>query len=100
MLSDMKWQLRDFSFLISIQQDEWQTGKSLIEANIYMLRNEIATDVVFLVGDAGEEIPAHKFVMMSRSPVMLRALKDHAENNNLGVNVPDVKVETFREVLT
>ncbi|XP_045199005.1 BTB/POZ domain-containing protein 6-like [Mercenaria mercenaria] len=80
--------------------DEWQTGKSLIEANIYMLHNEIATDVIFLVGDAREEVCAHKYVMMSRSPVLLRALKDHMENTDIAVNVPDVTMETFRDVLT
>ncbi|XP_060588383.1 BTB/POZ domain-containing protein 6-like [Ruditapes philippinarum] len=80
--------------------DDWQTGKSLIEANVHMLHNEIATDVIFLVGDDSQEVRAHKYVTMSRSPVLLRALKDHMDNTDIAVSVPDVAFETFKYVLT
>lgn len=83
-----------------IHQDDWQTGKSLIEANSHMLRNEVACDVIFLVGDSKDEVPAHKFVVMSRSPVLLRALIEHTDNPEVSVNVPEVGVDTFRDVLT
>ena len=65
-----------------------------------MLRNEVSCDVTFIVGDIREEIRAHKYVMMSRSPVLMKALINHMSDTNVAVDVPDVKPSTFRDMLT
>ena len=65
-----------------------------------MLRNEVSCDVTFIVGDLKEEIRAHKYMMMSRSPVLMRSLANHLSDIDVAVDVPDVKPSTFRDMLT
>lgn len=48
---------------------DWQSGKSLEKTNLYMLENELGADITLIMGDAGERIPAHKFMLASRSMV-------------------------------
>ena len=81
-------------------QDNWQNNKSLIDANLHMLKNEVACDVTFIVGDNNEEIRAHKYMMMSRSPVMMKLLSKHFADTDVVVDIPDVKPSTFRDMLT
>lgn len=65
-----------------------------------MLDNELACDVTFAVGEGREEVRAHKYMLISRSPLLQQALADHLDRENVLVNVPDVDVVTFKEVLT
>lgn len=64
-----------------------------------MLDNELACDVKFAVGEGREQVPAHKYVLISRSPILQQAFADHLDKDNVMVNVPDVDVVTFRDVL-
>ena len=86
--------------ILYYSQDNWQNGKSLVDANLHMLRNEVACDVTFIVGDHNEEIRSHKYMMMSRSPVMMKLLAKHLADTDVAVDVPDVKPSTFRDMLT
>ena len=65
-----------------------------------MLRNEVACDVTFIVGGQKDEIRAHKYMMMSRSPVLMKSLFKHLGDPDVAVEIPDVKPSTFRDMLT
>ena len=70
-----------------------------------MLRCHIACDVTFSVGqteDSAEEISAHKYMLMSRSPVffaMFRGQMSEAASDNGTIRVPDVEPDAFRHML-
>ncbi|KAL4233093.1 BTB/POZ domain-containing protein 3 [Mactra antiquata] len=83
----------------STGMDEWQTNKSVPEANSYMLKYEVACDITFIVGDAKEEIRAHKYMMMSRSPILFKSLVKHLGNTDVRISVPDMKPHIFRDML-
>lgn len=79
---------------------DWQTNKTIAECNKYMLANQIACDVTFLVGDDHERILAHKYVLISRSCVfyaMLHGLM--AEKPDECIAIPDIDKETFKLML-
>ena len=80
-------------------QDEWQNGKSLVETNNYMLRYELACDVTLLIGEGQEEVRAHKYVLMSRSVVFLQAFQGYRGNKNVIIDIPDVTMDTIKDVL-
>ncbi|WAR07097.1 BTBD6-like protein [Mya arenaria] len=84
----------------STGQDDWQDGRTLIEASDYMLQNEVACDVIFLLGDGQTEMAAHRYVMMARSPALHRLFNTHEVKTNLAVSIPDISSETFKDVLT
>ena len=48
---------------------DWQSGKTVLECNKYMLEHQIYCDVTFQVGMAGRLMSAHKIVLSSRSSV-------------------------------
>ena len=70
-----------------------------------MLRCHIACDVTFSVGqteDSAVEISAHKYMLMSRSPVffaMFRGQMSEAASDNGTIRVPDVEPDAFRHML-
>lgn len=79
--------------------DEWQANKTVPQANSYMLKYEVASDVTFAVGDAKEEIRAHKYMLMARSPVLFKSLIKHLGNTDVKIAVPDIKPDCFRDML-
>ncbi|XP_052811518.1 BTB/POZ domain-containing protein 6-B-like [Mya arenaria] len=82
-----------------IRGDSWQSDKNVPEANNYMLKYEVCTDATFLVGEDKEEIRVHKYVLISRSPVLFRSLAKHMLNPDVRIDVPDMKADAFRDVL-
>ncbi len=81
----------------------WQTSTSVLEANTKMLNEEIATDVAFLVGEVPNQkvIRAHKYILMSRSPVFFGMLAgDMLESHSAEpVEVPDGRPDAFSALL-
>ena len=82
---------------------DWQVNRSVLECNRYMWEKKIATDVEFEVGTTGdkiESISAHKYVLMSRSPVF-EAMFHGGLSKNTGdlVQVTDVDPDAFCETL-
>ena len=65
-----------------------------------MLDNELHCDVTFVVGDGRDEVRAHRYVLIARSPLLQQAFIDHTDKSNIMINVPDVDVHTFKEILT
>ena len=91
-------------------QQYWQLGKSVLQCNKYMYETKIAADVCFSVGqpdDAPEEIQAHSYVLMSRSPVFEAMLSPKwqtakgsgEEKTATSISIPDVSVDALKEIL-
>ena len=83
--------------------DDWQDGRSLLECMDYMLRYEVTCDIHFRVGESQTDVGAHKFMMTSRSPAVQRLLEADTQNSKkkpLVITIPDVTLDTFRDVLT
>ncbi|XP_023931637.1 BTB/POZ domain-containing protein 6-like [Lingula anatina] len=77
---------------------DWQSKKTLAETNRYMLENEVATDVRFIVGKEMERIPAHRYMLVSRSSVFYAMFYGVlAEKNE--VVIPDIAPDVFRMLL-
>ena len=82
----------------------WQVGKSLKETNLYMLENHIGCDVTFQIHSedgSTTKISAHKYMLVSRSPVfeaMLCGPGDYKETSG-HVVITDIESEVFREMI-
>ena len=82
----------------------WQTNiKSVQEANRQMLKQEICTDVEFLVGELPDRnlFRAHRYVLMSRSPVFCEMLTGSWQEAQSGgpIPIPDGTASAFGELL-
>ncbi len=67
-----------------------------------MLKEEIATDVAFLVGELPNQvILAHKYILMSRSPVFFGMLTGDMLEAHSGepIEVPDGTPDAFSALL-
>lgn len=82
---------------------DWQIQRSLVDCNRYMLEHQVASDVTFLVGHTEgdrQEICAHKFMLIARSPVFFAMFcGDLAENSSHPITVPDVEPSAFQQML-
>ncbi|KAL5016781.1 hypothetical protein ScPMuIL_006370 [Solemya velum] len=80
-------------------ESDWQTGKSLMECTEFMLENEIACDVTFLTGEAKDEVRAHKFILISRSPVFSAMFCGAMAETEESIPIPHIHADTFRTML-
>ena len=64
----------------------------------YMLDYQIACDVTFIVGAEREEVHAHKFMLISRSPVF-HAMFEGPLAEKGKIEVPDVDKNIFHTFL-
>ena len=74
--------------------EQWQCNKTLSQCLEYMLEHQISCDVTFLVGEGREEVRAHKFVLISRSPVFY-AMFDGPLAEKGKVEIPDAEKDIF-----
>ena len=84
--------------------NHWQLNQSLASCNRHMLTHAVACDVSFQVGPAegsSSVVEAHKYVLMSRSPVFFAmfggALAEGKDSKP--IKVPDIEPEPFRQML-
>ena len=84
----------------------WQSHKTLAECMCYMLHNEIATDVCFEVGPpdgAIVNIRAHKYMLLSRSPVFealfSSELSETKSESEVKIRIVDISAEVFKLLL-
>src|SRR6218665_2915244 len=83
----------------------WQTTKTVLECNRYMLDNEIETDVCFeFPSEDGNAvcIQAHRYMLISRSPVLWTM--HHGEfpkraRKDTKIIVDDIHPDVFKEML-
>ncbi|KAL5016782.1 hypothetical protein ScPMuIL_006371 [Solemya velum] len=80
-------------------KSDWQAGKSLMECTRFMFENEIACDVTFLVGGAKDEVRAHKFILISRSPVFSAMFCGPMAESQESIPIPDIHADNFRTML-
>ena len=86
-------------------ENEWQTMKTVLECNRYMLDNEIETDVCFeFQSEDGDAvcIRAHRYMLISRSPVLWTMhCGEFAKRagTEAKINVTDIHPEVFKEML-
>ena len=87
-------------------ETDWQSEKTLAECMRYMLNNEISTDVCFEVGPPDGEtvkIRAHKYMLISRSPVFEAMFSSGMTECRSGpearVRVEDIDADIFKELL-
>lgn len=81
---------------------DWQQEKTLAECNNHMLQNKISCDVSFLVGHDREEtelVEAHKYVLISRSPVFFTMFCGELAETEDSVRIPDIDPDIFRDIL-
>ncbi|KAL5017580.1 hypothetical protein ScPMuIL_007169 [Solemya velum] len=72
----------------------WQSEKSILECHQHMLEEEVAADVTFIVGKKKQEVRAHKYMLICRSPVFHAMFCGPlAEDNN--INIPDIEPDVF-----
>ncbi|KAL5011647.1 hypothetical protein ScPMuIL_010198 [Solemya velum] len=80
-------------------ESDWQTGKTLSECTQFMLEHEIACDVTFLLGETKQEVRAHKFILISRSPVFSAMFCGPMAETQEQITIPDIAPEVFKIVL-
>ncbi len=77
--------------------------KSVQDANRQMLKQELCTDVEFLVGELPDRklFRAHRYVLVSRSPVFFAMLAGSMQEAQSGgpIEVPDATPGAFGELL-
>ena len=82
--------------------DDWQNKGGVLECNQYMLDNQIDSDVTFLLPGPGESsvtIHAHKYVLVSRSPVFFAMLNGPLAEKNRRIKITDITPEGFWNLL-
>ncbi len=81
---------------------DWQLHKSVVECNHHMLTMEVACDIHFVVGsndETAQDISAHKYTLISRSPVFFAMLCGELAETKDTIHIIDVEPEAFRQVL-
>ena len=83
----------------------WQTSRSQNECHQYMLENQIISDVIIKFPSSGEsgsgykELAAHKYMLVSRSPVFEAMLTGNFKEGGHTVTITDVEPDTFMNLL-
>ncbi len=84
----------------------WPLERTVLECNRYMLENEIATDVCFEVGPPDGEvvnIRAHKYMLISRSPVFeamfSSGMTECRNEKDVKIRIEDINPDVFKELL-
>ncbi|KAL5011544.1 hypothetical protein ScPMuIL_010095 [Solemya velum] len=80
-------------------ESDWQTGKTLSECTQFMLEHEIACDVTFLLGETKQKVRAHKFILISRSPVFSAMFCGPMAETQEQITIPDIAPEVFKILL-
>ncbi len=86
---------------------DWQLGKTVLECNKHMFENNIDCDVTFSFPTSegprksmeGNILSAHKYVLVSRSPVFYAMLSGPARDESGRINIEDINMDSFREML-
>ncbi|XP_055873556.1 BTB/POZ domain-containing protein 6-like [Biomphalaria glabrata] len=81
-------------------KEDWQNCDDVLKGNQLMLEHQYACDIHFLLGEAMVRQGAHKFVLISRSPVFDAMLKmtmrlQGSEGEEVDIPVPDIDHGTF-----
>ncbi|KAK7496097.1 hypothetical protein BaRGS_00012798 [Batillaria attramentaria] len=87
--------------MATVPEFDWRENDDIVECNRHMLERQCACDVHFLLGEAHARQGAHKYMLISRSPVFYAMfcgpLHDSADGD---VEVPDVEPAAFTQLLS
>lgn len=85
----------------SNEHADWRNGKTLVQCNRYILEQEVACDIHFIVGpsDNQRRIGAHKSILMARSDVFFTMFEGLMAESSSLITVPDVDPLTFKKML-
>jgi len=76
----------------------WQHAASFADTNAFMLDNQVLSDVTIVAGTDKQEIPCHRFILASRSPVFYTTFCGSLPETGR-VEIPDIEAETLRNVI-
>lgn len=81
--------------------EDWREGKSLVQCNRYILEQEVACDVHFIVGQAENRrrIGAHKTILMTRSNVFFAMFEGTMAELGSVITIPDIDPFSFKLML-
>lgn len=81
----------------------WQASKNNVrERNAAMFRNELMSDIVFVVGSQQTSqlrIPAHKYVLATSSSVFYAMFYGSLADNKQEIEIPDIEPNAFLTML-
>ena len=88
---------------------DWQNVDDISKTNMMMLDKQLACDVYFLIGEEPRKQGAHKFILISRSPVfeamICRPLtcSNNSDQNECTssdqIKIEDIEPEIFQDLL-
>ena len=81
---------------------DWQISKECVkERTAVIFNNELLADVHFLVGSGSSQrrIPAHKFILVTGSPVFYAMFYGGLAQDTEEVAIPDVEAQAFLNLL-
>ena len=93
---------------MEIDNRDWQLNKTMLESNKYMLENQLECDVTFtFLPPEGcttsqtnpPSISAHKYMLISRSPVFYAMLAGPARDESGNIHIEDINKECFLDML-
>ncbi|KAK2173512.1 hypothetical protein NP493_870g01028 [Ridgeia piscesae] len=87
---------------LKVEPEDWQNSRGVLASNRYMLDNQIECDVQFVIctpDGARVFIPAHSYVLISRSPVFHAMLNGPLAENKKEIRICDVTPEAFNHLL-
>ncbi len=92
---------------MEIDNRDWQFNTTVLESNKYMLENQLDCDVTFTFlqqegstfNEYGLSISAHKFMLISRSPVFYAMLAGPAKDESGNIHIEDIDKDCFMDML-
>lgn len=79
--------------------EDWQSYKCILDCNRHMYENQIACDINFLVGENEVSIPAHKYILVSRSCVFYSMFYGPLAETKSDIRLPDIEPDVFKTLL-
>ncbi|XP_063396004.1 BTB/POZ domain-containing protein 6-like [Mytilus trossulus] len=78
----------------------WRTRSTVTSCNSFMLQNKVACDITFTLGSESQEVVAHKYVLISRSPVFYAMFCGPVAESSDVISVPDIEPDIFQSLLS
>ncbi|WAR04509.1 BTBD6-like protein, partial [Mya arenaria] len=78
---------------------DWQIGRSLAETNLHMFEKGLGTDIVLKMGEKAQQLPCHKFILASRSPVFYTMFYGGLPETGSEVIIPDIEYDIMVDFL-
>ncbi|KAL3846926.1 hypothetical protein ACJMK2_017867 [Sinanodonta woodiana] len=85
--------------MTSSYKSDWRHGKTSHARNMYMFEHQIGTDIKFVVEEGNKEIKAHKFILISRSPVLAEMFSSPESSAILQIDLPNVHGDILKVFL-